>query len=64
MLQLFIGWRLETVDLTSLRIYARHHVLDRTVFSGGIRGLEDDKQGVSVVSVKDIVGWPTVQHSA
>ena len=43
------------MHLASLRIYARHHVLDRTVFASGIQGLKDHKQGVRVIRVKNIL---------
>jgi len=41
MLQFGRTWMLEAENLASLRVDARHHVLDRTVFSGCIHRLEN-----------------------
>src|SRR6185503_17429708 len=39
------AWMLEAEDLAALRIDSGHHVLDRSVLSGRIHGLEDQEDG-------------------
>ena len=44
--------RLERVDLTALRIDARHHVLDGAVFPCGVHRLEDEEQPPAILRVE------------
>ena len=55
MIQLFLRGRLETVDIASLGIHTRHDVLDRTVLSCSVQGLEDHQKGVSISGVQYIL---------
>src|ERR1051325_3309638 len=48
--QLFGGGRLERCDFTTLRIDARHHVLDRAVLAGGIHRLKNNQYGPAVLT--------------
>src|SRR5579862_9453007 len=51
-LQIFRGWLLKTEDLTALRVYAAHNVLNHAIFSGGVHGLQHHQQSVFVASPK------------
>jgi len=44
--------RLEGVDLDTLRIDARHDVLDRAVLAGTVHALEDQQQRPVIVGVE------------
>ena len=44
-----------TEDIAALRVDTGHHVLDAAVFSGGIHGLEDDEQGMSIGGVEQLL---------
>jgi hypothetical protein len=50
--QLFIAWRLEGVNLTSLWVHAGHNVLDHAILSGGVQTLEDHQDGPAVLRVE------------
>ncbi len=55
MLQILGGGLLEAVNLTTLRVHARHDVLDRAVLAGGVDGLKDQEQGIAVIGVEDVL---------
>jgi len=55
MVQLFGGWGFKAENLTSLGIHTRHDMLYGAVLAGGVHGLENDEQGISVVRVQHIL---------
>src|ERR1700758_1914586 len=54
-LQLPVRWRLEGMHLATLRIYARHHVLDGAVFAGGIHRLENQQKRPCILGVESVL---------
>ena len=42
--QLFLGWRLERVNLAGLRIHFRYNVLDRAIVAGRVHALEKSEE--------------------
>src|SRR5260221_3283499 len=44
--------RLEGMNVAALRVYARHDVFDRAIFSCGVHGLYHDEQGPAVLCVE------------
>jgi hypothetical protein len=44
MFQLFAAWLLETEDLASLRVNARHHMADRAILARRIHALKNEQQ--------------------
>jgi len=59
---------LEGEDLASLRVDARHDVLDRAVLAGGIHRLEDEEHGPAVLGVELVLSsasasTPRASHS-
>ena len=44
--------RLERMDLATLRIHTGHYVLDRSVLSRGVHGLEDEKERPTVLGIE------------
>ena len=57
-IQLFVGRLLEAEYLASLRVQARHHVLDHAVLARCIHGLQNDQDGVDVVRVQALLRSP------
>jgi len=53
--EIFVGGRLEGVHLASLRVDARHHVLDRAVLAGGVHRLKDEQQRPAVLRVETVL---------
>ena len=45
----------EAVNFAALRIDARHDVLDRAVFSGGVHRLENEKNRITIRGVEEIL---------
>src|SRR5436190_15606562 len=54
-IKLLRRWLLERHDLTTLRINAAHHVLDRPVFTGRVHRLKEHKQRVLILRIQDIL---------
>src|SRR4051794_41405119 len=52
MIEFFGGRCLEGINLAALGVDARHHVLDDTIFSGSIHGLENQQNRPAVLSVE------------
>ena len=49
----FLGRRgLERVHLAALRVHSGHDVLDGAVLTGGVHGLQDQKNGPAVLGIK------------
>ena len=51
-IQLFVRWPLERIDLGALRIQAAHHMFDRAVFAGRVHGLKNDQHGPPILGVE------------
>src|SRR5579863_8263330 len=52
MVELFVAGNFEGVDLTALRVYAGHNVLDDAIFSRGVHRLKNQEQGPTVLRIK------------
>ena len=50
-----VGRRFEAADEDALRVDARHDVLDRAVFAGGVEGLEDDDDRVFAAGPQQVL---------
>src|SRR5262245_45090585 len=55
MIELFVGRRLERVDLTALRVDAGQDVLDRAVLARRIHGLKDEQHRPAVLGVEHVL---------
>ena len=53
--ELLVCRRLERIDLGTLRVHARHDVLDRAVLAGRVHGLEDEQQRPAVLRVEQFL---------
>jgi hypothetical protein len=53
--QLFGRGLFEGADVASLRVHARHDVLDRAVLAGSLHRLEDDEHRPGILRVEDIL---------
>src|ERR1700682_1272724 len=51
-LKLLLGWRLERINLAALGIHPRHHMLDGSIFSGRIHGLEDQQHRPAILGIE------------
>src|SRR5215510_12525285 len=55
MVQLLGAWRLEGKYLTTLRVDARHNVLDRAILSSGVHRLKDQQHRPTVLRVEHVL---------
>src|SRR5215472_13202185 len=51
-LQFPVRWCLEGMHLATLRIYARHHVLDSAVLTGCVHGLKNEQKRPCILGVE------------
>src|SRR6266581_1614235 len=50
--QFFVAWRLERVDIAALRVYTGHHMLDGAVFPGSVHGLKNQQERPAILGIK------------
>jgi hypothetical protein len=62
-IEIFAGGRLERVNLTPLRINARHHMLDRAVFTRRIHRLENEQHRPAVLGIQHVLHLCEDLHS-
>src|SRR5579862_3643038 len=62
MFELFCTRMLETVHVTSLRIDARKHMLDRAIFASGVHGLKDQQQRITVRRIEHALQMAQLFH--
>src|SRR5579864_371362 len=50
--QFFRRWSLERIHLYTLRIHARHHVLDGAILAGRVHGLKNEQHSPVILSIE------------
>ena len=50
--QLFVAWRLERMDVAALRVDAGHDVFDDAVFAGRVHSLQNDQERPAILRIE------------